>query len=161
MRLLASFRQKSRHERRLLVRAALISMAIRLALVVLPFRIVCRWAATKRAAAPRRAARSGMERPASAGTDRAERDRIVQAVHSATRYIQGRRRCLLRGLAVQWMLHRAGHPVELKIGAARTADGELVAHAWVERDGHVVTGGKDAPRIYRSFQPVSRSTWAA
>ena len=37
------------------------------------------------------------------------------------------------------MLNQAGHPCELRIGAANGAD-ELIAHAWVESEGRVVIG---------------------
>lgn len=147
MRLLNVITQRSHRERHLLLQAVVISIAIRLALIILPFRAVQRWICR--------------ECEVSRRVDRAERERIVRAVHSATRYLQSERRCLLRGMAVQWMLHRAGQPVALRIGAARTTDGALQAHVWVELDGEVITGGKDAPRIYATFEPAGTASWPA
>lgn len=138
---------RTRDERRLLLEAGLVSVAARLALAVLRFTTVQRWAARRPVSQPR--------------TRPVERDRIVRAVNSVTRRLLPDRRCLLRGLVIQWMLRRAGQPAELRIGAARSSDGGLIAHAWVEQDGEVVAGGKDSPLIYRSFQTKNAAEWAA
>ncbi len=147
MSLFDTFTAASRRDYPVLIEAALVSIAVRVALLLLPFSTVQRLAARKAGAGRRR--------------DRIERESIVGAVHSVTRYLQSERRCLLRALAVQWMLHRAGQSAELRIGVTRSADGVLLAHAWTEQDGDVITGGKDAPRIYRTFKSFDTASWQA
>lgn len=46
-------------------------------------------------------------------------------------------RCLPRALCLRWLLGRRGFAAELRIGVARE-EGELLAHAWVEREGRPV-----------------------
>jgi hypothetical protein len=46
----------------------------------------------------------------------------------------------VRALASEYVLGRCGYPSELKIGVAKSAAGELAAHAWLESDGRVVIG---------------------
>jgi hypothetical protein len=48
--------------------------------------------------------------------------------------------CLMNALAAHALLTRYGHPVTLRIGAAR-GNGSFAAHAWIEKDGEVVMGG--------------------
>ena len=61
--------------------------------------------------------------------------------------------CLSQALAARWLLSRDGYQAELKIGA-RMEDGELAAHAWLERGGHVILGGADSPTKYISLQSM-------
>lgn len=53
--------------------------------------------------------------------------------------------CLKKSLVLYAMLSRRGLAVELFIGAAKTG-GKLDAHAWLECQGRVVTGGPPAER---------------
>src|SRR5690349_163799 len=46
-------------------------------------------------------------------------DRIVWAVEAASRAIPGMKYCLVQAVAAEAMLARAGHPCELRIGAAK------------------------------------------
>jgi len=46
--------------------------------------------------------------------------------------------CLVRGLALQWLLLRRGILAQLCIGANKSMDG-LHAHAWVEVQGHAIS----------------------
>ena len=128
----------SRSDYFLLAKAALIVIGFRVALHVLPFRTVARFAA-------RGAFRRG-------SVDTIERERFVWAVNAVSRKIMPSRRCLVRALSVQWFLRRAGVPAELCIGARKQAAGRLNAHAWVELDGNVIIGGKDSPKIYAPFK---------
>ena len=121
-----------------LAKAATVVIAFRMALQALPFRTV------RRIAARETRRRRGM--------DAAERERIVWAVNGVSRKIMPSRRCLVRALSVQWFLRRAGVPAELCIGARKSAEGRLNAHAWVELDGQVIIGGKESPRLYAPFQ---------
>ena len=48
-----------------------------------------------------------------------------------------RHTCLKRALVLQYLLRRAGHAAELRVGVRRNAAGELTAHAWLVRNGEV------------------------
>jgi hypothetical protein len=60
--------------------------------------------------------------------------RLVWATASAARHHLYPMRCLPQALCLRRLLGRHGIPTELKIGVVRR-DGELAAHAWVEREG--------------------------
>lgn len=115
-------------ERRLLLRALLAVMAIRVALWLLPFSRVRQMVA--------RAASGGPGGPPAPGTDA----RIADAVERAAGYVPAAS-CLVRALALRVLLERADAGGELRIGVERQ-DGRLRAHAWVVRgDGMVLIGG--------------------
>lgn len=61
--------------------------------------------------------------------------------------------CLSQALAARWLLSRDGYQAELKIGA-RMEEGELAAHAWLERGGDVILGGSDSPSKYILLQSM-------
>lgn len=111
-------------DRRLLVRSLLLLAAARVALWVLPFQTVRRLLA--RTARPTPLARTPTER-------------ITWAIGVAQRVIPSAT-CLPQALVGEALLTRAGHHFELRIGVAKTADGRLHAHAWIESDGRVVVG---------------------
>ena len=66
--------------------------------------------------------------------------RIARTVTVASRYVPAAT-CLTQALTTQVLLGRCGHASTLRIGVARSKDGEFQAHAWVESDGRVVIGG--------------------
>jgi len=121
-------------ERRLLVRAALLLSAVRLARAVLP------WPALRRVAS--RAARPARDAPGSA---HGSTDRLRWAVDVARRYVPGAT-CLTQALALQIWLGRRGQAAELRLGVARRAGARLEAHAWLEREGQVILGAAERPR---------------
>ncbi len=55
--------------------------------------------------------------------------------------------CLRQALAIQWWLRRRGLPAELRIGAHVVA-GSLLAHAWVELDGHALAQSSELPPVF-------------
>ena len=65
---------------------------------------------------------------------------IVWRVNVSSRYLPGVK-CLARALATQVLLTRYGYSSELQIGVAKSEQGELEAHAWVEYQGKVIIGG--------------------
>ena len=119
---------------RLLAQALLVVGTARAGLYLLPFERLRRMAET-----PGRAMRVESV------------ERIVWAVNAVSRRLMARRRCLVRALAVQWMMRRSGHEAQVRIGARMSRDGRLQAHAWVEQSGRVVTGGKHSPEIFAVF----------
>ncbi|HEY0606522.1 MAG TPA: lasso peptide biosynthesis B2 protein [Herpetosiphonaceae bacterium] len=110
-------------ERWLLLRAWLLLGAIRVALWLLPFRVVHRLLARPQGASPRFSI-----------------EQIGWAVAIAGVYLP-RATCLPQALAAQVLLRRNGHAADLKIGVARDERGRLEAHAWVESAGRIVIGG--------------------
>jgi len=111
-------------DRALLVRSVLWLGAARLALWLLPFRVVRRLLG--RAARP-------------TSTAGATTERITWAMAVAQRFVP-RATCLPQALAAEALLTRGGHRAELRIGVIKTDEGRLVAHAWVESGGRVVVG---------------------
>lgn len=79
-------------------------------------------------------------------------DRIVWAVHTASRYLPGTT-CLSSALALQRLLSSQGHGTELHIGVARDHQG-FAAHAWVLHEGRVLIGeqGQDRYTILTTWK---------
>ncbi len=78
---------------------------------------------------------------------------VVQAVHAAARHSPFPSTCLVRSLVLQWLLRRRGMGTELRIGV-RLDGGRLAAHAWLEREGTVIS---DRPEAIGGFVPFGRS----
>jgi hypothetical protein len=141
-RRLAKFLRLSFSDQRLLMRAAVAVVSAKLAIrtVHLP------------------AARAAVMRVERLGWTviPARADRIVWAVETAGRAIPGMKNCLVQAVAAEAMLLRAGHPCELRIGAAKNGPRELIAHAWLESEGRVLIGdfelGRYAPLRARQLQ---------
>jgi hypothetical protein len=57
-------------------------------------------------------------------------------------------KCLARALVCQVLMARRGYSPELRIGVAKSQEGTLEAHAWIESQGQVVIGDlKELPRF--------------
>jgi hypothetical protein len=65
---------------------------------------------------------------------RSDEAQIVWAVRAAAGILP-RTTCLARALTLHALLTNNGLPATIEIGVARDAAGQLVSHAWVERDG--------------------------
>jgi hypothetical protein len=111
-------------DRALLMRSFILIAAARLALWVLPFNVVRRMLV-------RRARQSS--------SSSATTEKIGWAISAAKRFVP-KGNCLPQALAAESLLTRWGHPVELRIGVVKTANGGLEAHAWVESAGRLVVG---------------------
>jgi hypothetical protein len=114
----------------LLIKAALLMEAIKLSMLLLPFRTLMRFLA--------RVADWPMG-PWHVGYHSG--DRVAWAVEMASWRMPGAKSCLTQALAAQVLLGRRGYPTLLHIGVARGEQGRFQAHAWVESEGKVVTGG--------------------
>jgi len=126
-------------DRRLLLAAAALLPLVRLALLVLPFRLVTRGLRSM----PRLAATA--HRP----------ERIGWAVGVAARYLPGGPQCLAQALTTQALLVRYGHPARLRIGVARGTAQRFHAHAWVEsRDGLPI--GQHSLAGFTALPPLAR-----
>lgn len=150
MTLLRKFVARSWADKVLLVRAFGLVSGVRLGLWALPFRTVQRLvdhpvvpsdALTEGGAAPLRA-------------EHAYQRRVVGAVEAVGRRLLGDRPCLVQALVAQRLMRQGGYDSVLRIGVAK--DGrELLAHAWLEREGRVVIGGGASPVRYKRLDPVA------
>jgi len=85
----------------------------------------------------------------------AYRRRAAWAAHAVGRRFLPERPCLTQAFVLQYLLLRRGDDAaELHIGVTKDEDGELQAHAWVERHGRVLIGGTNAPQEYERFEDL-------
>lgn len=111
--------------------------AVRLALWVLPSRVILR-------TMPRLE-----RRPTSEISHRPTRARtIVWAVEAASRRVP-RATCLTQALAAKLLLGAAGQHAQLRLGVARNTDGSFRAHAWLEHAGQPILGGSGIQSMVR------------
>ena len=116
------FRHLDPAERRLVLEAALLTVAVKVALSALSLRTVRGLLALIPAVA----------RPVSGDAASS----IAQAVTRARAVVPGAT-CLVRALVVQALLVRRGHSAHLRLGFVRSEGGALSGHAWVESEGRV------------------------
>lgn len=83
-----------------------------------------------------------------AASNRSSLDRITWAITVTSPYMLGVRPCLPQALAAQLLLVRRGFPARLHLGVAKGDLGQVRAHAWIETDGKIVTGGSQ-PELER------------
>jgi hypothetical protein len=122
-------------DRRLLLTAALVHGAIRLGLLLLPFRTLLRLITSVTRA------------PARAEDDRSSSTtRVMWAVTAASRHTPTAGSCLSQALTAEVLLRRQGHPACLRVGVGRSEQGEFVAHAWVESRGQPLVEGSAIDR---------------
>lgn len=110
-------------ERQLLLRALALLWLCRLALWLVPFRLLTRWVDRGRVS------------PAPTGTGARQ---IAHALKTASRFVP-RATCLVAALAGARLFAERGQRVRVVIGARKRAEG-LEAHAWLESGGQVVLG---------------------
>ncbi len=123
-----------------MVEAAWLLAQIRVALYVHPFNHV------QRRYARRTHPKASTATPHAHGI---EARAIGIAVRRASRLVPGAT-CLPQALTTRVMLERHGIPNELLIGVAKTDDGTLEAHAWIEVDDKVIIGNlNDLSRFHR------------
>jgi hypothetical protein len=125
--------------RQLLLRATCWVVAVRLALWLVPFRIL--WGLSQRKAA---------NQPPTGPVSPAD---LAWAVRTAGRLVP-RATCLTQALALHKLLRRAGHSCRVRIGVAKTPGGRLTAHAWVEGDHPTLAVGPEAGQ----FTPLNDLT---
>jgi hypothetical protein len=153
--LLRRVRQRSWRDRVLVGQAAAAVVAAGVAVRVLPFRRLVQWTGR---VAPGHAFEGRALNAPGATPDVSSARRVVWAVEAVARRLFPARPCLPQALAARFLLARRGVTTDLHIGVARTADGELAAHAWLEREGRVLIGGLASPREYQLLVPPSASS---
>lgn len=62
--------------------------------------------------------------------------------------------CLPEALAACRLLGRYGHPAQLHIGVRKDAAGKLLAHAWVSSGSQVIIGGVRSAGEYQQMVPL-------
>lgn len=110
-----------------LMRCVLVVAAIRLGLSLFSYNTLRRWLANATERAP-------------AGDNDAVAGRIAWGVDNAAKLVPGAT-CLTKAFAAQLLLARAGYRSQMRIGVAKDATGQFIAHAWLISDGRVVVGG--------------------
>lgn len=133
MNLFRKFISLSSADRMLVLRALMVSGAMRLALVLLPFDFIHRTVSSTRA----RGTAVSLEK-------------VLWAIRVVRRRLP-RVRCLPRSLAAQHLLLRNGYPAQLKIGVTRLSDGTLHAHAWIECGGKTLLDEVEALSHFTVF----------
>jgi hypothetical protein len=144
MKSLRKFARLSSSDQRLLIASGALLAAIRIGLWLIPFstlrRLLGRMQSTHR------------------DTRKTEAEvlkKIVWAVSVAGRCLPKAGNCLAQALATQVMLGRRGHDTTLRIGVARSDDGQCLAHAWLEAEnGRVVIGGSEAISRFVPLPPL-------
>lgn len=121
--------QLTSRDRRLLLWTALLIIGTRLALSVLPFRVVLK--------ALRALSRSTLSVRVLAATSI---ERALWAVEVCTNRLGLARTCLIRAMVAHTLLLSTRNAATLRIGVAKDRGGKLQAHAWVESNGRVVIG---------------------
>ena len=82
------------------------------------------------------------------GESEARLKRMARVVSVAGRRSLWPTSCLRQALCLWFLLARRGIVVEVRIGVDKPADGQFVAHAWVERQGQVLIGGDQVQERY-------------
>ncbi len=142
MRRLRKFFRLPASERIILLRAVALLAVVRIALWLLPFRILQRMSA-------KLALRCGDSGNTAypINQSRFSTERGVWAVQVASRYIP-RATCLTQALAAQALLGFGGIPASVRIGVAKEPTEGLEAHAWLESGGKILMGGAEADQRY-------------
>jgi hypothetical protein len=129
-------------ERLLLIRAVTLLAVVRIALWLVPFKILQQISAklVRTYATPLRESHFST-------------DRVVWAVQVASRYVP-RATCLTQALAAQALLGFGGIPASVQIGVAKEM-GNFEAHAWLESGGKILMGGAEAAQRYTQLLSFS------
>ena len=120
-------------ERGLLLSACVRVFAVRMLLWVLPSRWIVRY--VQRLSTPQVERRS----PAGPVHPRVSPGEIVWAVDAASRRLPDAT-CVTQAVSALLLLRRHGYEARFCVGVARSENGSLVAHAWLERGGRVLIG---------------------
>lgn len=79
---------------------------------------------------------------------------IALAVHRSSKYSPGNVKCLAKALTTAVLMNIYGFPYEIKIGVTKDEKNRLEAHAWVEWEGKVVVGYLPELSRYRAMTSV-------
>ena len=79
--------------------------------------------------------------------------RISWAIETISQYLPSLT-CLPKALTTHLLLSRIGQPASLRIGVAKSLEGKLQAHAWVESNGCIVIGKISTLDRYTVLPPL-------
>lgn len=131
-----TLRRISWEERALLAESALWLAAVRIAVLLLPFRVTAR--------------RLGAHMGETPHDDDPRVHHLVRSVSWAigaiSRRVPWRAKCLEQGIAAKMMLRRRNVPNTLYLGVARGTSG-VEAHAWLRNGSYYLTGGAERERF--------------
>ena len=138
---LAKFLALPSTDRALLLQSVVLLGVARVALWFLPFNTA------------RRLLTRGAQGRAASGTTA---EKIGWAISVGKKFVP-RANCLPQALAAESLLVQSGHPVEFRLGVAKTANGQIEAHAWIESGGRLVVGDlTQGLSTYTPLPPVPR-----
>lgn len=141
---LEKLRQHSWRERGLLLYAGVLTVVVRAGLSVFSLKQVAQSLCAAAMRLPRRRALTPTYR-----------SQAAWAARTAGRWVLPDGPCLTQALVLQYLLLRRGEAsTRLHIGVAKGSEGDLQAHAWVEKDGRVLVGGAGSPNSYEPFPEV-------
>ena len=69
------------------------------------------------------------------------------AVSVMSKYTPWESKCLVQAMAAKIMLRRRGIKSTIYLGVARDGQGKMIAHAWLESCGRILTGAAGADRF--------------
>ncbi|MBT5872066.1 MAG: lasso peptide biosynthesis B2 protein [Candidatus Latescibacteria bacterium] len=131
-------------EQHLLMVALILGAAIRIALWILPFRVVrtmiFEW--SDASAVPYQ-------------TNRRIIETIAWSVETSSRFIPSAT-CLVQALVTKVLLDRRGVSNDLRIGVAKEEGGRLEAHAWIEYQGEIVLGAVEDLARFTEFPSLGK-----
>jgi hypothetical protein len=129
MRKISKFLNLSSSEQGLLIRAWILLGLIRLGLELFPF-------STLRKLLDRLRPKLGSLKK------EFSEEQLVWSVTVVSRYIP-KATCLAQALTTQLLLQQAGYQACLHIGVTEAEEGRIEAHAWVESQGRILSGGSN------------------
>jgi hypothetical protein len=127
MRLVNKFVRLPAADRWLLLKSACLLIGIRVALSLFPFGSLL--------------ARISRDRTCDATPAPSGLARIVWSIETVSCHLPFARTCLTKALAAKFLLDRRGYRTTLRFGVAKGSEGQLDAHAWIERGSTIVIGG--------------------
>ena len=69
---------------------------------------------------------------------------VARIVNIAANRTPWESKCLVRALAAKILLRKIGYPNELFLGVKKDAQGNLIAHAWLNSYNYNICGGSSA-----------------
>jgi hypothetical protein len=126
-------------EKQIIVKAYFLLVLIRLALWLLPFRML------------QLMLEKLSRHPGNSNVQPAPPEMVAWAVGIASRYVP-RATCLVQALTAKTLLAHEGIHSNLEIGVARDDRSQVIAHAWLEIDGIVIIGGQERDQYTRLIQ---------
>lgn len=141
------FLRNSLSDQWLLIKALVLVCCVRLALWLMPLRVLRRMAKIS----------SSVSSPARPQLHSHVVRKIASSVRRASRYVPAAS-CLTQALATQVLLARRGQVTNLRIGVTNGDEGGFKAHAWLESNGEIIIGRVRGLRSFTVLHPLEKVT---